>query len=271
MIYAEYKNKGNQRNLGVCEDILTSNVFFLFEMLNDKILLKVLSNAENISKEKLLFNDEKKIKKYELWKRNEEQKEPEIYFENNNNKYLIEVKYLSEESGENQLKNYLDTFEPKALIYLTRGNSNAKKTIEKYKDDRIYWLSWEKVNESLEKILLNNDYGNETEKKIIKKISEYLHYKGFKYWKGWSQMEVNEKEVLGNFFKFNADINELFNNLENGIKNKSIMHKFEILKKNKNSGFYDDEEINKDKIYIKHCYVKNEKTNEIRGFTFYIS
>jgi len=212
LIDAELKNKIPK--LETWEDILTSNVFGLLDLIDYKYLLEIISKAKNI--EGTLISDSslfigRKVKNLELWK-NFKIGEPDIVVTlDNDSFFIIEVKYFSHEhnrknnkSSENksikhqddikkgQLAKYLDIEikgkQSKFIIYLTQDyqslkviqNSNESTANSKARINDIYHIHWDDFNE----FLINIRDVNGIEKKIIDKIIEYLNFKGFTFWRG---------------------------------------------------------------------------------------
>jgi len=191
------------------EDILISNIFGLFDLMNNKYVLEIISTATNIdgkTLEKTLEN--KKIKNIELWKKVQYFGEPDIVVTlNDNSFFIIEVKYFSHEHNskkevsedsdddqpqeQGQLEKYLnieiDNKKSDFIIYLTQ-NYQSLKVIQNNKQnssnkviDKIYHIHWNKFNEFFNE--LENIQG--IEKNIISKLKEYLDYKSFSYWNGF--------------------------------------------------------------------------------------
>ncbi len=208
------------------EDILTSNVFGLFDLINNKYVLEIVSTATNIDGKTLedtLKN--KKIKNIELWKNFKDFGEPDIVVTlNDNSFFVIEVKYfshehnskkeVSEDSNEDQvqeqgqLQKYLnieiDNKKSDFIVYLTQDYQSLK-IIQDNKQsssnkviDKIYHIHWNKFNEFFNG--LENIKG--LEKNIISKLEEYLEYKGFSYWNGFKYKteykNINTK--IGGFY-----------------------------------------------------------------------
>lgn len=209
MIEAEMYNKIPK--LETWEDILTSNVFGLLDLIDNKYLLEIVLDAKNIHgnfiKDKL---NDKKIKNVELWKNFKNIGEPDIVVTlDDDSFFIIEVKYFSYEhnskkemqEGEDeeqrvekgQLAKYLDieinNQKSNFIIYLTQDyqslkviqNSDAKKPNSKARIEDIYHIHWDEFNE----YLINIKDINGIEKKIIDKTIEYLNFKGFTYWQGF--------------------------------------------------------------------------------------
>ncbi len=209
MIDAEIKNKIPK--LETWEDILTSNVFGLLELIDYKYLLHIVSKAQNDKGEKLEYKIKNKtINTIELWKNFKDIGEPDILVTlNDGTFFIIEVKYFShehnnknekmkkynfddknEEQENGQLYKYLDIeiegYKSDFIIYLTADYQSIKKIKESKSSSReclekIYHIHWDEFNEYLHKI--QNLEG--VEKKIINKIVKYLDFKGFEYWKGF--------------------------------------------------------------------------------------
>ena len=100
--------------------------------------------------------------------------EPDVYFElDDGTKIIVEVKFWSGESDENQLKDY--AMHCDHLIYLTQ-NQHQKVAKEKYKThEQIYLLDWKEFSNAL----TNINARNQTESKILEKVKTYLNYKIF--------------------------------------------------------------------------------------------
>lgn len=206
MIEAELHNKIPK--LETWEDILTSNVFGLLDLIDNKYLLEIIFIAKNIHgdfiKDKL---KNKKIKDVELWKNFKNIGEPDIVVTlNDNTFFIIEVKYFSHEHNakiepdqednikeKGQLAKYLnieiDKKKDDFIIYLTQDyqslkviqNTNKNKPNSRARIKDIYHIHWSDFNKYLIKI--KNIEG--IEKRIVDKIIEYLNFKGFLYWEGF--------------------------------------------------------------------------------------
>lgn len=193
VIEAEINRKIRQQQpISTQEDVLTSNIFGLLSLV-DMYLLKILSHAKPIHPDADIKNFIGKGSidgKIEFWKifNNQNDKngktrdEPDIYFKmRNGNKIIVEVKYYSGESSENQLEDYSHHCD--ALIYLTPDNKIAAETIEKYANNKkIFWLSWEQFHIAAE--LAKTD-SEGLEQKILDMVCRYLEHKNLKYWNGW--------------------------------------------------------------------------------------
>jgi len=217
LIEAELHNKIPK--LETWEDILTSNVFGLLDLIDNKYLLEIVLNAKNIHgnfiKDKL---NDKKIKNVELWKNFKNIGEPDIVvILDDDSFFIIEVKYFSHEHNakkemqesedeeqkveKGQLAKYLDkeidNKKSDFIIYLTQDyqslkviqNSDAKKPNSKDRIEDIYHIHWDEFNE----YLINIKDINGIEKNIIEEIKEYLNFKGFTYWKGFKYSEQYSK------------------------------------------------------------------------------
>ena len=188
------------------EDILTSNVFGLLGLMDNKYLLDILHIAKNYKNEKIAFGSE--ISTVELWRKFKNIGEPDVLVTLKNGEFfVIEVKYFSHEhnrksSGKKgnedqyedvgQLAKYLNikidnkksdfivylTADYKSLKHIKSSNSSSKKHL-----DQIYHIHWEEFNGQLQKIETIQD---PIEEKIVHKIIQYLDYKVFEYWKGFS-------------------------------------------------------------------------------------
>lgn len=193
MIDAEMRKKIRKSvDISIQEDVLTSNIFGLMNFL-DSHLLSVLSDARHISTgDNMAFafwQKRIKPKTFELWKHfdnknsetDKELDEPDVYFElDDGTKIIVEVKFWSGESDENQLKDY--AMHCDHLIYLTQ-NQHQKKAVEKYQSNKkIYLLSWKEFNNALKKVSCEN----EIENKVIEKVKNYLDYKIGSFWDGWT-------------------------------------------------------------------------------------
>lgn len=189
------------------EDVFTSNVFGLMRMVPDH-LLNVLTNAKRIdNNEKLTQINTSAIAQnsFELWKKfqNKNQKtaklrdEPDVYFELESNvKIIIEVKYLSGESDENQLIDYAEHSD--YLIYLTFFNEHRQKAKEKYsKHNKIYLLTWKEFYNSLRELPKS---GSKTETALITQVLHYLDYKLGSVWDGWNMNIGNTSYTNGGFY-----------------------------------------------------------------------
>lgn len=191
------------------EDILTSNVFGLLDLLNNEYLLKIVANAKNYKNKPVGFID-RKIKKVELWKYFKNIGEPDIVVTlDDDSFFIIEVKYFSHEhnskkeveesedkeqkSEKGQLAKYLDIEinrkKSDFIIYLTQDyqslkviqDSNDNQANSKASLDNIFHIHWDEFNE----YLVNIQDADGIEKKVIDKIIEYLNFKGFRYWQGF--------------------------------------------------------------------------------------
>lgn len=208
MIEAELYNKIPK--LERWEDILTSNVFGLLDLIDNKYLLEIISNAKNIHNDSISNRVKgKNIKDVELWRNFTSIGEPDIVVTlDDNTFFIIEVKYFShehnskkDEDNNTEVDNYeeqgqldkyfnikIDNYNKNDfIIYLTQDYQSLK-VIQENKEnssnniiDNVYHLHWNDFNEFLIKI--ENIEG--IEKKIIDKIIEYLNFKGFVYWEGF--------------------------------------------------------------------------------------
>ena len=207
MIEAEMYNKIPK--LATWEDVLTSNVFGLLDLLNNEHLIQIVSNAKNHKNEQINFKD-REIKSVELWKFFKNIGEPDILVTlTDDSFFIIEVKYFSHEHNskkevqesddkekkqeKGQLAKYLDieinSKKSDFIIYLTQDyqslkviqNSDDKQANSKASLDNIFHIHWDEFNE----YLINIKDANGIEKKVIDKIIEYLNFKGFKYWQGF--------------------------------------------------------------------------------------
>lgn len=207
MIEAEMYNKIPK--LETWEDILTSNVFGLLDLLNNKYLLQIVAKAKNHKDKQISFKD-RKIKSVELWRYFKNIGEPDIVVTlDDDSFFIIEVKYFSHEHNvkkeiqesedeklkveKGQLAKYLDieidNKKSDFIIYLTQDyqslkviqNSDAKKPNSKARIEDIYHIHWDEFNE----YLINIKDINGIEKNIIDKIIEYLNFKDFRYWQGF--------------------------------------------------------------------------------------
>jgi len=212
MIDAEIRKKIRQGTaVSQLEDVLTSNVFGLMRMIPHH-LIKILANAKHIREnEKLTQISALSItsNSFELWKtfqnKNEEtdknRDEPDVYFElNNGKKVIVEVKYLSGESDENQLIDYSEHCD--YLIYLTFFNEHRQKAKEKYSDhEKIYLLTWREFCHLLKEILPQSN--SAIESALINHISNYLDYKIGSIWDGWNQDFGKINYPYGGFYNGN--------------------------------------------------------------------
>lgn len=196
------------------EDILTSNVFGLLDILDYKYLLQILSNATNhkqVSLKERLEN--KKIKSVELWRWFAKYGEPDVYITlDDETAFIIEVKYfggehnkkvVSDEDINNeyiemgQLKKYLEITKENNnfIVYLTASYLSLENLSEDSKKcaDQIYHLHWKDFNKYLKENCKNNS-SYKCEKKVIEKVTNYLDYKGFKHWGGFSY-EYDEVDI----------------------------------------------------------------------------
>jgi hypothetical protein len=212
MIDAEMRKKIRKSiDISVQEDVLTSNVFGLMSIVNNH-LLTVLSNATHISSGNNLafaFSGKRiKDKSFELWKHfdNKNNKtdkaldEPDVYFElDNGTKIIVEVKFWSGESDENQLKDY--AMHCQYLIYLTQ-NQHQKVAKEKYKaHEQIYLLDWKEFGKALKNISAEN----QIESRILEKVKTYLDYKIDSFWDGWTIDCKNELYIDCQFYNLQGD------------------------------------------------------------------
>lgn len=223
MIEAEIYNKIPK--LETWEDILTSNVFGLLDLLDNKYLLEIVSNAKNHNNKQIGFKG-REIKSVELWKYFKNIGEPDIVVTlDDNSFFIIEVKYFSyehnskkehqenvdKEQEKGQLSKYLDIEingkKSDFIIYLTQDyqslkviqNSDDKEINSKISLDSIYHIHWNELNEYMTSI---RDVSG-IEKNIIYKIVEYLNFKGFKYWQGFKyNKEYSRLNIrIGRFYE----------------------------------------------------------------------
>lgn len=223
MIDAEMKRKLPE--IEYMEDVLTSNVFGLLELVDYRYLLEILKKSKNIkSGQKFLVNEKVAIKSIKLWKKLAtdygKYAEPDVYIKlSDGSELIVEVKYYSgehanEQDGEivGQLKKYLDSIdnEKKYLIYLTANYSSVKyldKSNLEY-EDKIFYLHWEEFNNALQEIAKRPELNREEEKvltkKVLTKVYKYLNYKGFIKFNGWRSkkfIETNNIEIIGGFYE----------------------------------------------------------------------
>jgi hypothetical protein len=230
------------------EDVLTSNVFGLYELVNYKNMLEILKVSKNIYGDNL--NEElsnKVIKDLTFWHYERGIGEPDIVVKcDDGSFFIIEIKYLSdgehnkkniedldssseeidimnEENG--QLSKYLDIEliekykKSDFIIYLTADYQSLKKikksdSSSKNQLNKIYHLHWEDFN----KLLINNiELFSGTERRVLEKISIYLNFKGFEPWSGWNNgfMELKTAEY-NSFFKASY-FNFSFENIDTNI------------------------------------------------------
>jgi len=222
MINAEMQNK--IKTLVNWEDILTSNVFGLWELIDYKHLLGFISMAKNYKGDGIenKFKN-KKIQTVEFWKYFKNIGEPDILVKlndetlNDENFFVIEVKYFSHEHNkknketesnnkegykeDGQLSKYLnikiDAKPSNFIIYLTADYQSIKKIQDSESSSKaclnnIYHIHWDQLNEYLQKI---KDFEG-IEKNIVNKIIEYLDYKGFEYWKGFSYNKAYDIQII---------------------------------------------------------------------------
>ena len=184
MIYAELKHKIPETKNS--EDVLTSNVFTFFKILPEKYILQLIcemvpSHIKNQIKDR-------NVCEFSIWKRFSNLKEPEIYIKLEPEYHVfIEIKYRSPESGETQLKNYLDLIpsENKILIYLTADRTEPVWTTQKaiYQGLPIFWVNWYKLKTVVEEFAKNES--DEIVRNIYNLIVRYLNHKGFSCFDGW--------------------------------------------------------------------------------------
>ena len=211
MIDAEIRKKIRQGTaVSQLEDVLTSNVFGLMRMLPNH-LIQILSHAKHIHKDNELTQlNSSRIasNSFELWKIFENKNEktdkkrdaPDVYFElNNGQKIIVEVKYLSGESDENQLIDYAQHCD--YLIYLTFFNEHQQKAKEKYSDhEKIYLLTWREFCNLLKKIPSS---ASSIESELIKFVTSYIEYKIGSIWDGWNQDFGKMNYPYGGFYNGN--------------------------------------------------------------------
>lgn len=198
MIDAEIRKKIRQGvAISQLEDVLTSNVFGLMRIIPNH-LIQILSHAKHINKDHELTQLNSLTitsNSFELWKifENKNEKtdkkrdEPDVYFElNNGQKIIVEVKYLSGESDENQLRDY--TKHCDYLIYLTFFNEHQKRAKAKYKNhEKIYLLTWREFCNLLKKM---SPSALSIESELIKFITNYIEYKIGSIWDGWNNKNL---------------------------------------------------------------------------------
>lgn len=189
------------------EDVLTSNIFGLMRMVPDH-LIKVLTNAKHIANNKKLtqiITSPILLNSFELWKKfqNKNEKtekrrdEPDVYFELENSiKIIVEVKYLSGESDENQLIDYAEHCD--YLIYLTFFNDHHKKAKEKYSyHEKIYLLTWKEFHNAIQNIPKSDSL---IESALLAQVSQYLDYKFGSIWNGWAENLGSTTYLHGGFY-----------------------------------------------------------------------
>lgn len=208
MIDAEIRKKIRQGTaVSQLEDVLTSNVFGLMRMIPHH-LIKILANAKHIREnEKLTQISALSItsNSFELWKTfqnknektNKNRDEPDVYFElDNGKKIIVEVKYLSGESDENQLIDYAEHCD--YLIYLTFFHEHHKRAKEKYLyHEKIYLLTWREFYSLLRDIPKSNSV---IESALISHLLHYLAYKFGSIWDGWSKNLGKINYPYGGFY-----------------------------------------------------------------------
>lgn len=221
MIEAEIKNKVPR--LETWEDVLTSNVFGLLELIDYKYLINIISNSKNHKNDSIQETlKDRHIDHIELWKYDKNIGEPDVLVTlDDGTFFIIEVKYFSHEHNKKeqiseedsaqynengQLAKYLnleiDSKKSDFIIYLTadyqslkmieNSNSTSKECL-----DNIYHIHWNDFNEHLIKIECDG-----IEKKIINKIIQYLDFKGFTFWRGFKYKSEydNLKIDIGGFY-----------------------------------------------------------------------
>jgi hypothetical protein len=194
------------------EDVLTSTIFGNLRYFSDQnILIDFLIESIDINKRKL---DLERRLKFEInfWEKhfNDDSRrynETDLTLENDNYIIIIECKYRSPLSGEDQLIRYskilLDkkyTDKNKIVIFLTEDKNMPEEILIKSKKDiencvDLYWLSWNKLYLALKKQNINKLLPNELllyndliaflvkrnlitfEKFIIENISCNFHYR----------------------------------------------------------------------------------------------
>ncbi len=202
------------------EDVLTSNVFGLLELVEHKGLIEILATARNINGEtcEKLQNKHLKIENVELWK-NFGGVEPDVFVTlEDGTQFVIEVKYYGgehnkkvledgERTDKGQLRKYLDATQTDFLIYLTRNYRALKELSEdsRKKEAQIYHIHWEEFNEELKKV--KNLQG--CEKNIFEKLIDYLDFKGFEIWQGFQYRPE----------KYDIDLTNYANHEERGFYN----------------------------------------------------
>jgi hypothetical protein len=191
------------------EDVLTSNVFGLFDLLGNEYLMEILQEAKRKGEEIDLHG---KIKQVNLWPRDGfDGSEPDVVIDlKKGDHILVEVKFRSGESGEGQIKKYLDIggkngFKFSKVVYLTASYDSEKKLHEsnrKY-ENKIYFLHWMDFNRKLKEFIKKNE--TSIEQRILFKIHSYLNHKGFSVWDGWKTIESSDatsKMLDFGFFKY---------------------------------------------------------------------
>ena len=203
MIDAEIRKKIRQDTaISRQEDVLTSNIFGLMRLVPDH-LITVLANAKHISvNEKLAHINTSPIAQnsFELWKKfqNKNEKtekrrdEPDVYFELENSlKIIIEVKYLSGESDENQLIDYAEHCD--YLIYLTFFNDHHKKAKEKYSQhEKIYLLTWREFYNAVRNIPKSDSI---IESALLAQVAQFGSI-----WDGWAETLGSTTYLHGGFY-----------------------------------------------------------------------
>ncbi len=169
-------------------------------------LIKILANAKHITDNEKLVQISTSIiapSSFELWKKfqNKNEKtdklrdEPDVYFElEDGKKVIIEVKYHSDESSENQLSDYAKHCD--YLIYLTFRSVHQTQAKSKYANHpNIYLLSWREFYQALQAIPKPS---SSIESSLLLHIEKYLNYKIGSIWDGW--VSISPKYTRGGFY-----------------------------------------------------------------------
>lgn len=221
------------------EDILTSNVFGLLGLMDYKYLPKLLDHARNLENNALEFGNlikGFKVRDLKLWKPFDSQwgkyEEPDVYVEFYNGEetktVIIEIKYTSGESIKQsnsqkvgQLKRYIEAAGADYLIYLTASYLSVKNLQEdnlEYKG-RIFHIHWETLAQKVKEIAEDEEG---IQKNILRKLTDYLDFKGFTSWQRWNMdfLNITPKECKGSFFHpsyFHFNLEHIDTNVTGGF------------------------------------------------------
>lgn len=203
MIEAEIKGKtGNLRD---SEDVLTSTVFGLLKYKAFQAILcgffqkAVPYNKNTIAKQLSIDKLETEEIQLKFWYYDSEFGEPDLIIKGNSFVILIEIKYLAEMSGIDQLTKYnsllgkkYNNIQNKAILYLTMDlmmPSLDEKSTEGI-EDKLFWLSWYELLPLVEDCKSENTL----EVELIEDLKKYLIKRNLNTFKRFSIYNIDKKE-----------------------------------------------------------------------------